>query len=213
MQGLVTIGGAAVMRCTRVRTKSGLRAGMVLSVLGALVPAGVAQAAPAPAPTSVTLAAEQSGFPTLPGFVEPPTAFAPGAAPSGMGRAAACFIRDGGSSSGQRVGSKPVRYEYANSPYVGVRYDSCGDVLKIYHGGYTGITHYNIKYTDIRYPEPNIFQQVESGPGTARVYTLTASPFIGRGFSVAVQACKRGGFLGRSSCTRFSPMVSVPVTR
>lgn len=210
MQGLVTIGGAAVMRCTRVRTKSGLRAGMVLSVLGALVPAGVAQAAPAPAPTSVTLAAEQSGFPTLPGFVEPPTAFAPGAAPSGMGRAAACLIRDGDSRSGRRVGSNPVRYEYANSPYVGVRYDSCGDVLKIYHGGFRGITHYNIRYYTAA---PNSTKQVESGPGTARVYTLSASPFNGYRFSVAVQGCKRGGTFESSSCTRFSPTVGVPVTR
>lgn len=124
---------------------------------------------------------------------------------------AVCSFEDGNSSTGgTREGSNPVRYAYANSPYLGVRFDSCGDVVRIYYGGYTGNTHYNIRWTNA---DPRLGpKQIEVGPGAARVYTLTASPYHGLRVSFNVQACKRSTSLFTSStCTRWSPTVGVPV--
>ena len=134
--------------------------------------------------------------------------------------AAACVITEGTSSvsaPGTRVGSNPVRFEFADSPYLGVQYDGCRNVLNVFYGGYTAITHYNIRYDGGGpYVDPPA-KQVEVSPGAARKWSLSAAPFQsadGRGFlrvSFAVQACKRGsGLFSSSSCTRWSPLVGVP---
>ena len=129
---------------------------------------------------------------------------------------AVCRLVDGTSPTGTRFGSSPVKYEYGNSPYMGVRFDSCGDVLRLYYGGYTGNTHYNLRFTN---PDPRLGdadrKQIEVSSGAARVYTLTAAPYHtetggGRRFFVAVQACSRGtGLFSTSTCTRWSPTVNV----
>lgn len=127
--------------------------------------------------------------------------------------AQACTIRDGTASTGARVGRAPIRYEYGNSPYVGVRYDSCADVVKVYFGGYTGITHYNLRYTESdRVPlRGGTWFQMELGPGTARVFTMTARSSEPHWNTYSVQACRRGGLFERSSCTRWSPTVAVRI--
>lgn len=128
---------------------------------------------------------------------------------------AACTIRDGTASTGVRVGRAPIRYEYGNSPYLGVRYDSCADVVKVYFGGYTGITHYNLRYKESDRHPFNCggcrFSQMEFGPGTARVWTMTARSPEPHLNTYSVQACKRGGLFESSSCTRWSPTVTIRI--
>jgi hypothetical protein len=122
-------------------------------------------------------------------------------------KGAQCFTSDGTSENGgTRTGSNPVRFKFRNTPYVGVRWDRCG-ALKIYYGGYSRITHYNVKY-GTAFP-----RQVERGPGKAQVFDVGNwhGYFMSR-FEVAVQACNRGGALQSSSCTRWSPTVGVPIT-
>ncbi|GAA3058399.1 hypothetical protein GCM10010464_23710 [Pseudonocardia yunnanensis] len=109
---------------------------------------------------------------------------------------------DGFATEGQEIPGSPKRYEFGDSPYVGVRYDRCLQTIKVYFGGYTGITHYNIS--------PGWGPQLELAPLERGVWTA------GRNFRplpprdtlhFSVQACKRGGFLGRSTCTAWSPVV------
>jgi hypothetical protein len=120
--------------------------------------------------------------------------------------APACIVRDGTPSGGRSRGGSPPRYEFDTSPYVGVRYDSCGRSFKIYYGGYTGVTHYNLCHSKLGYP----CLQLEMRATAAGVYTMFVNdddkklPHL-----FAVQACKRGGFLQPSSCTSWSPTVTV----
>lgn len=113
---------------------------------------------------------------------------------------AACFVRDGVASDGREVGRNPFRYDYGNSPYLGVRFENCADVVRIHFGGYTGITHYNLR--DMR------GSQRELSPREKGVLTITPPRGV-RKYSWTVQACKRGGTFEKSSCTRWSPAVEV----
>lgn len=128
---------------------------------------------------------------------------------------AGCIVRDGTATAGVNIGGKPTRWEYGNSPSIGVRFDSCADVFKVYVGGYSGITHHNIRYS---YFAPLKHEgQVEVGPKPGGYY-ISASPHLlppghKQAITFSVQACKRGGFLQSSSCTRWSPPVTVNVTR
>ena len=92
---------------------------------------------------------------------------------------AACGVTDGTSSGAQlgtRVGSNPVRFKFADSPYMGVRFDSCANVLRAYYGGWTGNTHYNLRYDGGGpYIAPPA-KQIQLAPGPARVWTLSAAP-------------------------------------
>jgi hypothetical protein len=107
-------------------------------------------------------------------------------------------ITDGVADSGRAVPGTPLRYEYEDSPYIGVRRDDCAGTFKIYYGGYTGITHYNVRIGAV---------QRELAP---RARGVVVEP-VGRGDhpSVTVQACKRGGLFESSSCTRWSPTITV----
>lgn len=131
--------------------------------------------------------------------------------PSAM---AACGRVNGTSTTGGiPSGSNPVKYEYANSPYLGVQYDCPGDVVRLYYGGYTNGSHYNLRYCCV-VGKP---RQIEVSPGLRRVYTLNASLFHtdtgGSRVTVNVQICNRGtGLFSTSTCSRFSPTVGVPVT-
>jgi hypothetical protein len=128
----------------------------------------------------------------------------PGAVP-----AAACFTRDGSARDGRRVGANPIRFDYPDSPYVGARYDSCQGVVRIHFGGYvSGVTHYNVRVNG---------GQVETRAGEALLITRQVGP--GGPVSIDAQACTRGRIITpvpgfppireRSSCTRFSPLVTV----
>jgi hypothetical protein len=135
--------------------------------------------------------------------------------------AAACGITEGtssGSAPGTKVGSNPVRFEFSDSPYLGVRFDSCRNVITVHYGGYSsGITHYNIRYDSggkaTAFNPPD--KQKEAAPGAARVWTLSADPYQWPGgyqrADFMVQACRRGsGIFSSSKCTRWSPLVGVP---
>jgi hypothetical protein len=126
----------------------------------------------------------------------------PGPPAGAMLTAAACAVRDGTAAAGQHVGGNPVRFEYGDSPYVGARYNSCEGTVKIYYGGYTNITHYNVTVNG---------RQRETRAGERLVLTVPVNP--GSPVSVQVQACQLGEWVvvarKPSSCTRFSPPVTV----
>jgi len=107
-------------------------------------------------------------------------------------------ITDGVADSGRAVPGTPLRYEYENSPYVGVRRDDCAGTIKIYYGGYSGITHYNVRIGAA---------QRELAPRARGVVTESIRP--GDHPSITVQACKRGGLFESSSCTRWSPTIII----
>jgi hypothetical protein len=125
--------------------------------------------------------------------------------------APACIVRDGKPDGGRSRGGAPPRYEFDTSPYLGVRYESCGSSFKIYYGGYTGITHYNIRhYFPGYYGSSDHWRQFEVGATAAGVYTMPADAILKENISkFTVEACKRGGFLQPSSCTSWSPTVTV----
>jgi len=123
------------------------------------------------------------------------------AAPCAAG-AAAQYI-DGVATAGQEIAGSPKRYEFGDSPYVGARYDQCLQTIKVYFGGYTGITHYNIR--------PGWGPQVEVAPHRKGVWT---APKAARNWPrnevyFSVQACRRGGVLQKSSCSAWSPVVKI----
>jgi hypothetical protein len=107
-------------------------------------------------------------------------------------------ITDGVADSGRALPAKPLRYEYENSPYLGVRRDDCAGTIKIYYGGYTGITHYNLRVGAV---------QREIAPLARGV--VVESIRRGDHPSITVQACKRGGIFESSSCTRWSPTITI----
>jgi hypothetical protein len=128
--------------------------------------------------------------------------------PGQVGHAAACAVYDASSKTGVRVGSNPFRWEYANSPYIGARFDQCADVIYIYYGGYTGITHYNIRLADQGFNRVYLIRQFEVGSGSARRYTLSANTVSAAWLLITVQACRRGtGPFSSSDCTRWSPTI------
>lgn len=136
-------------------------------------------------------------------FADTPQNPAVSAAPAdAMLTAAGCVVRDGTAGAGQRVGGKPARFEYGDSPYVGTRYNSCEGTVKIYYGGYTNITHYNVIVNG---------RQRETRAGERLVLTVPVNP--GSPVSVQAQACQLGEWVivarKPSSCTRFSPPVTV----
>jgi hypothetical protein len=116
--------------------------------------------------------------------------------------AAGCVVKDGTAGDGQRLGGSPVRFDYPDSPYVGLRYNSCAGTVKIYYGGYNNITHYNVRVNG---------GQRETRAGERLVLSVPVNP--GRPVSVQVQACQHGEWVvvarKPSSCTRFSPPVTV----
>jgi hypothetical protein len=115
-------------------------------------------------------------------------------------------VRDGLGTGGMNLGGRPNRFEYRDSPYLGMRYDHCRLELRFHLGGYTGITHYNLRWYTSR---PDDVHQIEVAAGPAKLYTLRAGDLYGARVWANVQACRRGGFLQPSSCTRWSPTVSV----
>lgn len=111
------------------------------------------------------------------------------------------MVADAYANDGLRIARTPPRYTYGKSPYIGARYNKCLRTLKVYFGGYSGITHYNMRTTG--------GAQWELKPLRNGVW----SPKIGwydPGIAFSVQACNRGGTFQRSSCTAWSPTVQFP---
>ena len=160
----------------------------VLAVLG--LGAGLATAPAAPASADIS--------DIVPGAPAPQTAR----------RAAttqACTIYDGYATTGEKWGANPPKYEYGNSPYVGARYNSCSDVIRVYYGGYTNLTHYNVL--------DRVRGQRELKAGANMVWTVTPYASTDYWESFSVQGCVRGKWPNPSKCTRWSPTVWVHVTR
>lgn len=110
-----------------------------------------------------------------------------------------CYTRDGfpPQKSGNNIGGTPNRYEYNNSPYIGGRYESCGNVIKLYYGGYTtNLTHYRVRWQH----DNDSWQVSRQSPGERRVWTLDAP---GNDYNFMVQACNG------NSCTSWSPQLYV----
>lgn len=157
-----------------------------------------------------------------------------------LGRAAACTSSEGYSNAlgDLQVGSSPRKWRFANSPYVGWRYYSCltnPNVVTVHYGGVRGATHYNLRYAT----HPNAARdfspysrQIEiasPAPDRDRTFALgvnwvqqisppTAAEPRGRNdlsgyMALTVQGCRRGGFLSRSTCTPWSPVVAGHFTR
>jgi hypothetical protein len=134
------------------------------------------------------------------------TAASGDAAPAAHHTLKACIINDGDAETGEKFGSDPPKYEYGNSPYLGVRYNSCSDVIKVYYGGYTDLTHYNVM--------SNLRRQQELKAGPKMVWTVT--PYFATGDHwerFAVQGCIRGNWPNPSKCTRWSPTVWIHIQR
>ena len=115
--------------------------------------------------------------------------------------AAPCKVSDGWATSGVSWGSNPPKYEYGNSPYVGAQYNSCTDVTRVYYGGYSNLTHYNVIYGSRQY-------ELRAGP--RMVWTVTPASFDHQD-TFTVQGCIRGSWPNPSSCTRWSPTVHLNV--
>jgi hypothetical protein len=124
-------------------------------------------------------------------------------------RAAACRpVVDGYARVGTRVAGVPPRWDFPTSPYLGARFNECTDTMTVYFGGYSGITHYNIKWAEEGTACAPYIQckQIEVGPGLRRIHRIGGNELASRPV-LNVQACKRGGFLQSSSCTRWSPTI------
>lgn len=126
-------------------------------------------------------------------------------APSATARASACITLDGTARNALTYGSNPTRYKYSGSPYLGMRYNSCAGTIRVYYGGFNGVTHYNLKPV---YPNTT---QLEVAGGLRRVLTRNETDWGLRGFTV--QGCSRGGLFSSSTCTRWSPTVTILIPR
>jgi hypothetical protein len=111
---------------------------------------------------------------------------------------AAC-VKDGVAEDGREVGANPYRYKFDGSPYLGVRWDQCGDSITLYYGGTSGMTHYNLR--DVHGSQIRL-RNFANGQ-------LRFPPPRERSYWWIVQACKEGGVFTKTSCTRWSPAVAI----
>lgn len=137
------------------------------------------------------------------------------AAAAGPAKAAACYYRHG-QAVNQRVafGNAPPRYS-SNGPFLGLSFSSCENggrgVVRIYYGGFSRATHYNMRAANL----PGVTEQIELSVSgryeNVHIVRLTSNPGqpLPVPAAVSVQACRRGGFLQRSSCSPWSARVSV----
>ncbi|MCZ0988941.1 hypothetical protein O1M54_30545 [Streptomyces diastatochromogenes] len=121
--------------------------------------------------------------------------------------AAQCTYRDAfPPGGGTNTGGIPNRYQYANSPYAGARFDSCADSLQIYYGGFSNprYAYYEIAYT---YPSQlGWYRWVDRGMGR-RIWSVR--PPITRGdWNFKVRACANTiDSPGPGTCTAWSPQL------
>ncbi|MER5928673.1 hypothetical protein [Streptomyces sp. NPDC002054] len=113
--------------------------------------------------------------------------------------AAQCYNRNGfpPQKSGNNIGGTPPKYEYSNSPYIGGRYESCGNTITVYYGGYTtNTTHYLLNWNSDR----NAWTSQRLKAGERMKWTLNAP---GNDYNFQVRACNN------TNCTTWSPMLYV----
>ena len=125
-------------------------------------------------------------------------------APPATAKASACITLDGTARNALTYGINPTRYKYSGSPYLGLRYNSCAGTMRVYFGGFNA-THYNIKPV---YPNTTQFEVLG---GLRRSITRNETDWGLKGFTV--QACNRGGLFSSSSCTRWSPTVTILIPK
>jgi hypothetical protein len=113
-----------------------------------------------------------------------------------------CVIRDGTSKLGSRTGSSPVRYEYPDSPYVGLRWNSCTDKVVIHYGGYS--PELIGEFYQLRRTETG--SQVELPNGERRTRTINAPDAAA--MTYIAQYCHRPA-IGSVRCGRWSPPVTL----
>ncbi|MCX5380419.1 hypothetical protein [Streptomyces sp. NBC_00091] len=139
-------------------------------------------------------------------------AAAPGAAAAQAAATAPerqCTIRDGYPPAARNtsIGGTPTKYKYTNSPYVGGRYDSCSQTLKLYYGGYASPrwAYYEVSYT---YPTGREWDRWQGRMGENRIVTWN-SPERGS-WNFKVRACAQAidDAQGRN-CTSWSPQLFV----
>ncbi|HTK63632.1 MAG TPA: hypothetical protein VL595_14700 [Pseudonocardia sp.] len=125
--------------------------------------------------------------------------------PSPKPKPKTCVGDDGIALSGTKMGGSPARFKFANSPYLGARWDTCQHAVVLHFGGMKSADAYNIRI--------NGKQREVGGGGGDRVFSISDSDKdMPEGIAgITVQACNKGGFLSSSSCTAWSPEVRVAV--
>jgi hypothetical protein len=120
--------------------------------------------------------------------------------------ASPCAYRDayppGGGTS---LGGTPERFEYADTPYAGARFDGCANTLKLYYGGYSSSRYgyYEVRYT---YPSQLGWYSWRLRMGEYRVATVDA-PARGD-WNFKVRACVGTIDEARPGhCTAWSPQL------
>ncbi|GAA1248804.1 hypothetical protein GCM10009609_10280 [Pseudonocardia aurantiaca] len=129
------------------------------------------------------------------------------AAPASAAPAAAgqCTVRDGTSRLGSQFGTNPVKFEFPDSPYVGMRWSSCTNKVVIYYGGYTpGLPG---EFYQLRRAETS--EQVKVPIGERRTWTINAPGTTI--MTISAQYCQKP-VIGSSRCTRWSPVVTVKLS-
>lgn len=133
---------------------------------------------------------------------------------------ASCEVHDGTARLGQRVGSNPPRFRYAQTLAVGARFDTCLGNVRLYYGNVPPrsifATHHNIAYGQrVGGTDPIFSHQVEV-PDSERFGARYMKVFDTREVDRApvyaffrVQSCTKGRILGGSNCGPWSPVVTV----
>lgn len=118
---------------------------------------------------------------------------------AGDAAAKACYRTDATAPGGGRnIGGSPTRYKWDHTPYIGARYYSCGRTVDVIYGG-ARATHYNVRWVAPGGP----WEQGELPAGSS----VWSWPARYGDYSLTIQACNRGGFGQRSSCTNWSPVI------
>ncbi|MGW0393133.1 hypothetical protein ACWDYJ_19995 [Streptomyces sp. NPDC003042] len=124
-------------------------------------------------------------------------------------KAVPCEYVNGEGVAGTRLNATPPRWKYGNSPYLGTRFDRCGDVVTIHYGGYPKASYYKVAWS-INCPKGSF--EKKYGPGKAFKLVLTAAHCRTTQdsyttYEVQVAACTRHTPPAKDTCTRWSPRV------
>lgn len=146
-----------------------------------------------------------SGLAAAPGAAAAP---APAKAPATTPEAP-CTVRDGYPPGARNtgIGGSPMKYRFANSPYVGARYESCAGTLKLYYGGHTSPrwAYYEVQYT---HPTGRDWKTWQVRIGERRVATWDDPERGSWNFKVRACAQSIDDAQGRN-CTPWSPQLFV----
>ncbi|MFI1972196.1 hypothetical protein [Streptomyces cinnamoneus] len=116
------------------------------------------------------------------------------------------FPPDGGTNTG----GVPPRYQWGKSPYLGARFDSCPNRVRVYYGGYSGTGFLHYTYYVMRYTTPDElgWKTANLTIGEHRVWTFNSASSGDWNFKV--KACFNAPVQGggeRAICTDWSPQI------